>query len=47
MSEYAFEGIPKTLTTGPVAFKLVNDGAEVHEIVPLRIKNKNDKLARS
>jgi hypothetical protein len=44
MSEYAFEGIPKTLTTGPVAFKLVNEGAEVHEIVPLRIKNKNDKL---
>ncbi len=46
MSEYAFDGIPKTLTTGPVAFKLVNDGAEVHEIVPLRIKNKNDKLKK-
>ena len=46
MSEYAFDGIPKTLTTGPVAFKLVNEGAEVHEIVPLRIKNKDDKLAK-
>jgi hypothetical protein len=46
MSESAFDGIPKTLTIGPVAFKLVNEGAEVHEFVPVRIKNKNDKLAK-
>ena len=46
MSEYAFDGLPKSFTTGPVALKLVNEGAEVHEFVPLRIKNKDDKLSK-
>ena len=29
-----------------MAFKLVNEGEEVHEFLPLRLKNKNDKLAK-
>lgn len=44
MSDYAFDGLPKSFTTGPAALKLVNDGAEVHEFIPVRIKNKKDKL---
>jgi hypothetical protein len=46
MSEYEFSGLPKSFTAGPVALKITNDGAEVHEFVPLRIKNKKDKLRK-
>ncbi|MFZ1440703.1 MAG: hypothetical protein WAX12_20230 [Candidatus Microthrix subdominans] len=31
--EYAFEGIPETLTSGRVAILFTNDGMEAHEIV--------------
>ena len=44
MSEYTFTGLPKSFTTGPVAFKLTNSGAEVHEFQVLRIKSSKDKL---
>jgi uncharacterized cupredoxin-like copper-binding protein len=36
--EYAFEGIPKSVPAGVVAFNFTNDGAEVHEIVIFRLK---------
>jgi uncharacterized cupredoxin-like copper-binding protein len=36
--EYEFHGIPKTLGTGTVVFKLRNEGAEVHEMAFGRIK---------
>lgn len=41
MLEYEFTGLPKRFTTGPVALKIVNEGAEVHEFLPLRIKTKD------
>jgi hypothetical protein len=44
MSEYTFTGLPKSFTTGPVAIKLTNSGAEVHEFQVVRIKNSKDKL---
>jgi hypothetical protein len=46
MSEYAFTGLPKSFTTGPVAIKLTNSGAEVHELQVLRIKSSKDKLKK-
>lgn len=36
--EYEFEGVPKTVKAGTVAFNLTNEGAEVHELVIFRIK---------
>jgi hypothetical protein len=41
MLEYEFTGLPKSFTTGPAVFKIVNEGAEVHEFLPLRIKTKD------
>lgn len=38
-SEYAFEGVPEELGTGPTSFELSNDGAELHELILVR---KND-----
>lgn len=43
MAEYEFTGLPKSFTTGPVAIKITNEGAEVHELMTVRIKTK-DKL---
>lgn len=45
MLDYSFDGLPKSFATGPVALKLVNEGAEVHEFIPVRIKSK-DKLKK-
>jgi len=36
--EYEFQGIPKTIPAGPVAFTLTNEGAEVHELILFRIR---------
>jgi hypothetical protein len=38
-SDYAFEGVPEELSTGPTSFELSNDGEELHELVLVR---KND-----
>jgi uncharacterized cupredoxin-like copper-binding protein len=43
MAEYVFDGLPKSFTTGPAAIKITNDGAEIHELMTVRIKSK-DKL---
>jgi len=42
--EYAFKGLPSTVPTGTAAFKLTNNGSQVHEISVARIKT-NDSLA--
>jgi hypothetical protein len=36
-TEYAYSGIPPTLSFGPLIVNLHNEGAEVHEVVFLRI----------
>ena len=36
--EYAFKGLPSTVPTGTAAFKLTNNGSQVHEISVARIK---------
>jgi hypothetical protein len=36
-SEYAYSGIPPSLSFGPLIVNLHNDGVEVHEVVFLRI----------
>jgi hypothetical protein len=38
--EYEFQGLPKTLQPGTVAFKLTNTGAELHELALFRLKGK-------
>ena len=38
MRDYAFDGIPKTLKKGVVAFDLRNEGTEVHEFTVGRLK---------
>jgi hypothetical protein len=37
--EYSFEGVPETVPAGIVGFELINDGAEPHEMVILRIND--------
>jgi hypothetical protein len=36
--EYEFTGLPKSFTTGTVAFKITNTGTEVHELAIARLK---------
>jgi hypothetical protein len=36
-SDYAFTGMPATLSSGPLSIELVNDGPEVHELTVLRV----------
>lgn len=40
-TEYEFAGLPKTLTPGPVAIKLADTGAELHEMQVFRLKTKD------
>jgi len=40
-TEYAFEGLPKTFTPGPIAVKLTDSGAEIHEMAAFRLKTKD------
>jgi hypothetical protein len=40
-TEYDFVGLPKTFTPGPVAVKLTNTGAEIHEMAAIRLKTKD------
>jgi hypothetical protein len=35
--EYAFEGVPDSVPAGPVTFSWTNDGAEVHEMLLVRL----------
>ena len=42
--EYAFVGLPSKVPTGTAAFKLTNNGSQVHEISVARIKT-NDSIA--
>ena len=42
--EYAFEGVPATIESGPVGFFFENAGSELHEMVVLR---KNDDTKES
>jgi hypothetical protein len=37
-TEYAFEGVPSELATGPTTFTFENVGEQVHEMVVFRIK---------
>jgi hypothetical protein len=39
--EYEFQGLPKTLPTGPVAFQFTDNGAEFHELEVVRLKSKD------
>ena len=38
-TEYAFDGLPDELPAGPTSFELANDGAELHELVLVRIND--------
>ncbi|MGH8984381.1 MAG: hypothetical protein ACRDY6_10980 [Acidimicrobiia bacterium] len=38
MEDFAFSGIPSEVEKGTVAFNLVNEGAELHEFVLVRLK---------
>jgi hypothetical protein len=38
MQDYAFDGIPDEIEKGTVAFNLVNDGEELHELVIYRLE---------
>jgi hypothetical protein len=38
-TDYAFDGIPRTLRPRTVLFDFTNDGAELHELVLVRVKN--------
>lgn len=38
--EYEFQGLPETLPAGPVAVKFTDTGAELHELVVIRLKGK-------
>jgi hypothetical protein len=40
-TEYEFVGLPKTFTPGPVAIKLTDTGAELHEMAAFRLKTKD------
>jgi hypothetical protein len=39
--EYEFQGLPKTLPTGPVAIRFTDTGAELHELQIFRVKAKD------
>jgi hypothetical protein len=39
--EYEFQGLPKTLTAGPVAVRFTDTGAELHELIVFRLKTKD------
>jgi hypothetical protein len=39
--EYEFQGVPKTLPAGNVAFKFTDNGAEIHELDVFRVKGKD------
>jgi hypothetical protein len=39
--EYEFQGLPKTLPTGPVAIRFTDTGAELHELQIFRVKSKD------
>lgn len=39
--EYEFQGLPKTLPAGKVAFKFTDNGAELHELDVFRVKGKD------
>jgi hypothetical protein len=41
--DHAFEGIPKTIKSGTVAFQFTNQGAEIHELAIFRFRG-DDKL---
>lgn len=38
MQDFAFEGMPEAVETGTVAFNLLNEGEELHELVVFRLK---------
>jgi uncharacterized cupredoxin-like copper-binding protein len=40
-TEYAFQGLPKTAQTGPLAIKFTDNGSEVHELGLARVKSKD------
>ena len=40
-TEYKFAGLSKTFTPGPIAVKLIDTGAEIHEMAALRLKTKD------
>ncbi|HEY3096570.1 MAG TPA: hypothetical protein VGK05_07000 [Acidimicrobiia bacterium] len=40
-TEYEFVGLPKTVKPGPVAIKLTDTGAELHELASFRLKTKD------
>jgi hypothetical protein len=40
-TEYEFVGLPKTVTPGPVAIKLNDTGAELHELAAFRLRTKD------
>jgi hypothetical protein len=39
--EYEFQGLPKTVKPGPLAVKLTDTGAELHELAAFRLKTKD------
>jgi hypothetical protein len=39
--EYEFEGLPKTVPAGKVAFRFTDTGAELHELQVFRVKGKD------
>lgn len=40
-TEYEFVGLPKTVKPGPIAVKLADSGAELHELAAFRLKTKD------
>lgn len=40
-TEYEFVGLPKTVKPGPIAVKLTDTGAELHELAAFRLKTKD------
>src|SRR5262249_471067 len=40
-TEYEFVGLPKTVKPGPIAVKLTDSGAELHELAAFRLKTKD------